>query len=189
MTDVKKPSEIVATVEQRDTARPTDLNDLEMQAARSVSLKGRSTICCCIDPYIEETAPAYVPGDFLKEGDVHKHTAVVLNMVVFFNICYRYERVTDVSIRRAADGVPLKTVTADDLSNPNSYYLVRQEKCHYGHHDFRRLSYWGRLLKYLCTCDGLASTCSKVCGCEEYKNVVPVRTIRCERSLYSQRKF
>lgn len=187
--EVKKPSELLhgVDIELRETGRVTDFHDIEFQNKKS-SFNNRF-VCCCIDPYIDEEQSVYFCGDNIRDGDVYKHRAQLIKMVICFNICYREEFVTETIIHRAVDGLPMKTVTVEELSNPHHFFLVRSEKCTHRHHDLRRYSNLGRILRFLCTASGLLSTLRKMFCLEECTNVVHVKTVRCERSLYSRRHF
>lgn len=185
---VKKPSEVVLEIDgvQRETGRLTDLpNPDEILAKR----KYLSTVCCCIDPYVNEEASVYAPGNYIREGDVYKHRVHMKRMIVCFNLCYSSEYITKTLIQRASDGTPLSNLTTDDLGNINKYFLVKSEKCKHRHHDIKRYSNVGRILKFLCTLDGIASTLRKMVCLEDCVNTVDIQTLRCERSLYSRRHF
>jgi hypothetical protein len=191
--DVKKPSEIAqenAGAEARDTGRPTDLKELENQT-QFVKDKSAGTnyVCCCIDPYITDKTPPYPTNLLCRDGDVFKHRAHFKSHVVCFNICYKSDHASETVIVRASDGTVAKGVTVDDLSNMQKYFLVRSEKCNLKHHGLKRLSFHGRLLVYLCTVQGLFSTCKQVCCCDDCITYTNVETVRCERSLYSKRGF
>jgi hypothetical protein len=188
--DIKKPSQIVLEVdqEQRETRQITDLFEIEI-FNRKGSFRNSSTICCCIDPFITEEGSIYFPGDYFREGDVYKHRVTLMRMVICFNICHRLEPVTETFIQRASDGLPLKTVSVEELDNINHFFLVRTEKCGHRHHDLRRYSVYGRLLKFLCTFSGIVSTVRKLTCIEECVSTVNVQTVRCEKSLYSRRHF
>lgn len=188
--EAKKPSEIIlGTTIQRDTARPTDLPNPEVVLTKVVVPKSSSTVCCCINPYVNEEASMYAPGNYIREGDVYKHRTTMLRMVVCFNLCYNTEFVTQTIIMRAADGTQLPNVTIDDLNDISKFFLVKSEKCKHRHHDIRRYSDLGRVLKFLCTFSGIASTLRKVFCMEDCVDTVNIRTVRCERSHYSRRHF
>jgi hypothetical protein len=184
----KKPSEIVLEVDpvQRETGRLTDLpNPGEVLAKR----KQHNTICCCIDPYINEEESVYAPGNYIREGDVYRHRTHMRRMVVCFNICHTHEYFSQTLIQRAADGRTLNNVTVDELNNINMYFLVKSETCKHKHHDVRRYSNFGRILKFMCTIEGVTSTLRKLACLDNCMDNVNVETLRCERSLYSRRHF
>jgi hypothetical protein len=186
--DIKKPSELVTgqpEVELRETGRVTDFHEIELQNKSFT----QSTVCCCIDPYIDEEASVHIPSDTCRDGDVYKHRTQMVRMVVCFNLCYREEYVTETLIQRANDGFPMKTITVDELNNPHHFFLVKSEKCNHRHHDLRRYSNMGRIFRFLFTTRGILSTLKKLCCLEDCTNTVYVKTVRCERSLYSRRHF
>jgi hypothetical protein len=193
MDPVKKPSEIVNNIEnallenQRETGRITDM--LEVDIIKATKNPKYTTVCCCIDPYINEKPHIYVPGAQIRDGDVYKHRVHLMTMVVCFNICHNIEHTTETFIQRASDGVQLKTMKVEELNDPNQFFLVKAEKCPYKHHDLRRYSVFGRLLVSLCTPAGVLSTCRKCCCLEDCVNTVNIGTVRCERSLYSRRRL
>jgi hypothetical protein len=186
---VKKPSQLLheVDIELRETGRVTDFHDIEFQNKKSSF--NQSTVCCCIDPYIDEEHSVYFPGDNIRDGDVYKHRAQIIKMVVCFNICHREEYFTETIIHRALDGLPMKTITVDELNNPHHFFLVKSEPCQHRHHDLRRYTTYGRILRFLCTIPGILSTMRKLFCLEECTNTVHVKTVRCERSLYSRRHF
>jgi hypothetical protein len=187
---VKKPSEIVLQVDpvQRGTGRMTG-DQLPNPQEILVKHKASNTICCCIDPYVNEEASIYAPGNYMREGDVYRHRTHMMRMVVCFNVCYSTEYISESLIQRAADGVTLNNVTVDELNNINKYFLVKSEKCSHRHHDIRRYSNVGRVLKFLCTIEGVTSTLRKLVCLDDCVSTVKVQTLRCERSLYSRRHF
>lgn len=189
--DIKKPSQVVLEmdVEARETGRITDFLEIEMFNRKTSFTNHSNTICCCIDPYINEEASLYFPGDFCRDGDVYKHRARMVKMVICFNICHRLEFTTDTVIQRASDGFPLKGITSETLDDPRNFFLVKTERCSHRHHDLRRYSVHGRILKFLCTFAGIVSTVKKLCCIEDCVNTVHVKTLRCEKSLYSRRHF
>jgi hypothetical protein len=188
VADTKKPSEIVleAPAMQRDTGRPTDLPNPDEVVTRRVLESG--TICCCIDPYVNEEASVYVPGSYIREGDVYKHRTTMVRMVICFNVCYSTEYTTQTTVVRAADGATLN-IEANELNDIAKFFLVKSEKCKHRHHDIRRYSVLGRTVKYLCTLQGIVSTLRKVTCIEDCVDTVNIRTVRCERSHYSRRNF
>jgi hypothetical protein len=190
--DEKKPSEIAQGngVEGRDTGRPTDLKELENQTkVAKDSNSGPRTVCCCIDPYLNEDATPYPENLLSREGDVYKHRVQFKTRVICFNLCYNTENSTHTIIQRASDGAIAKGISPEDLNQVQQYFLVRSEKCNHKHHDLRRLSVMGRMLVYFCTTEGLLSTCKKLCCLEDCVNTVNIETVRCERTLYSRRAY
>lgn len=194
MSDVeegKKPSEIAQTataLDTRETGRPTDMKELESQA-RNVKTTANDFVCCCIDPYIREEGSPPEQQQQFREGDVFKHRTHFKTRVICFNLCQNTENTTQTIITKANDGTVVKTVTVEDLNQPNQYFLVRSEKCKHKHHELTRLSILGRLLVSCCTFNGLTSTCRKFLCIDDCVSTVPIETIRCERSLYSRRHF
>jgi hypothetical protein len=186
---LKKPSEIAQSgdVDGRDTGRPTDLKDIEAQAQKVK--QNNTTVCCCIDPYMHEENEAYVPPGHCRDGDVLKHRVHFRTRVYCCNLCYNTESTTQNVILKASDGTVIKTVTLDDLSNPQMFFQVRSEKCGHKHHDLNRLSVIGRVLTYCCTVPGLLSTCKKLLCIEDCVTTENVHTVRCERTLFSRRHF
>lgn len=189
--DTKKPSEIVLGSDpiQRETGRPTDLPNTDEVLAAKKGVAESGTVCCCIDPYVNEEATVYAPGAYMREGDVYKHRTTMVRMVVCFNLCYSTEFVAKNIIMRASDGVVLDNVKVTDLENISNYFLVKSEKCTFKHHDIRRYSNVGRVLKFLCTPQGLCSTLRKIICIDDCVDTVNIRTVRCERSHYSKRHF
>jgi hypothetical protein len=189
--DIKKPSQIVLEMdtEARTTGRITDFLEIEMFNRKTSFTNHSSSICCCIDPYINEEASIHFPGDYCRDGDVYKHRARMVKMVICFNICHRLEFTTETVLQRASDGFPLKSIAAEELEDTKKYFLVKTERCGHRHHDLRRYSIHGRILKFLCTLPGIVSTMKKLCCLEDCVNTVNVSTIRCEKSLYSRRQF
>jgi hypothetical protein len=188
-SDTKKPSEIAKSTDpvQRETARPTDLPSPDEVLAKKAA--NRSTICCCIDPYVNEEPSFYVPGSFIRQGDVYRHRTTMVRQVVCFNLCWNTEFRSQNIITRAADGVVMPNITLDELNNINNYFLVKSEKCNHRHHDIRRYSNMGRILKFLFTPAGIYSTLRKLICLDECIDTVNTRTVRCERSHYSRRHF
>jgi hypothetical protein len=191
--DVKKPSEIAqenAGIDARETGRPTDMKELENQTkAAKDKNTGPNYVCCCIDPYINEEPTPHLNNLLCREGDVYRHRVHFKTYVVCCNICFKPDTSTENVILRAADGAIAKGVGMDDLNNNQKYFMVRSEKCTCKHHELRRVSFIGRILVYLCTGQGLFSTCKKVCCFEDCISYSNVATIRCERTLYSKRAF
>lgn len=188
MTDLKKPSEIANDADplQRETGRITDLRDLDLPAKANYLPQNR-TVCCCVDPYIDEEASVYkIAGDF-REGDVFVHKAQFLKMTICINVCFTTEVVTETIIHKAIDGTIAKGIRRDQLSDIKEYILVKTDRCRHRHHDLKRYSTTGRILKFCCTWQGIISTFRKALCLEECTNTVYVRTLQCDRTLYQRR--